>query len=514
MMQGSSQPERGAAESDWRTARRLYAVYSGVMARFDVGVPPCPELESPIDRTEQGIRGRVHNWLALMDNRCPVTFLRQVLQRDRVGTEANLRALIHRHLDRMHKTEFDRDKLDFLLVQYFAYHIPDDLNPGDLTLAEVAAVLEPVLGSCRLESTHWLKALDELTADVAKCHCMQDLVDYRIIDRGRELKAAAGERFFEPTALVAFARYNILLRRAFFYSLRADLEVVHRNVARLEKLGVRSIDATRAGLSDHEALTSVRRICREWRNLLRTDYSGRHIFRSIKELRACTDRAVTAFLWKQKELKTREDLRKAKELAEREHVADAARLGIQLEVDLAESNAEEEAREAALLEEEPIPETTVERAYPQLIVDSDPILGTPARYRIPEVLSRIRSQVTKASVNIDPVPVRLTKSSIRLASWEAKAFLVEEDERVYAVKASVAGRLILQEAFDDFQDGASGDLAVALTIAHCEAGRMQEQIAQARDDGDVDSIIYLAATGQRLIELIREAEFAWTEEED
>jgi hypothetical protein len=122
--------------------------------------------------------------------------------------------------------------------------------------------------------------------------------------------------------------------------------------------------------------------------------------------------------------------------------------------------------------------------------------------------------VTKASVNIDPVPVRLTKSSIRLASWEAKAFLVEEDERVYAVKASVAGRLILQEAFDDFQDGASGDLAVALTIAHCEAGRMQEQIAQARDDGDVDSIIYLAATGQRLIELIREAEFAWTEEED
>jgi hypothetical protein len=314
--------------------------------------------------------------------------------------------------------------------------------------------------------------------------------------------------------MIAFARYNILLRRAFFYSLRADLEAVHRNMTRLEKLGVRSIDATRAGLSDHEALTSVRRICREWRNLLRTDYSGRHIFRSIKELRACTDRAVTTILWKRQEAKTRDDQREAKQAADREHIADAAKLGIQLEVDLSDNIAEEEARDAARLEEEPVPETTVERAYPQLIVDSDPILGTPARYRIPEVLGRIRPQVVKANIDIEPVPVRLTKSSIRLASWEAKAFLAEEDERVYTVKASIAARLILQEAFDDFQDGASGDLAVALTIAHCEAGRMQEQIAQARDDGDIDSIICLAATGQRLLELIREAEFAWTSEED
>jgi hypothetical protein len=55
-------------------------------------------------------------------------------------------------------------------------------------------------------------------------------------------------------------------------------------------------------------------------------------------------------------------------------------------------------------------------------------------------------------------------------------------------------------------------MAAALTIAHGEAGRMQAKVAEAKDLRAMDQVVCLAATGQRLIELMREAEYAWNEE--
>ncbi|ABF40781.1 hypothetical protein Acid345_1780 [Candidatus Koribacter versatilis Ellin345] len=512
MTSASPQSEPRTATSEWRTARRLYAIYSNVIAHFDVGVPPCPDLECPIDRPDFGSRGRIRNWLNLMDNHCPVTFLRQVLQRDPIGTEANMRALILRHLDRPHKTEFDRDKLDFLLVQYFAHCVPDDLSPGELTIAEVGRVLEPVLGHWSPVTPYWLKPLEDLAEDVAKCHCMADLDEFKILERGRDVKTVVGNRFFEPPALIAFTRYNIILRRAFFYTMRADLEMIRVNLVRLQKHGVKSIDGTRAGLSEREALSSVQRICQEWRSIFRTDYSAGHVFRSIKELRACTDGALAEIKRKHEEEQAKEGRRKAKESAEQD--SEAVSLGIQLEVDLSDNVTDEELNRAlSVFEHEADPENTVERAYPELTVDADPIAGTPARYKIPDVIGRIHAQIVKAQEGAaKPLSVRLDNSAIRLASWEVKAFSVEEDDPVTAIRRSVAARLILQEAFDDFQDGFTADLRVALTIAHAEAGRMQERIAEARDARDLDLIVFLAATGQRMLELMHEAQFAWNEE--
>lgn len=515
MIATGPQSELRTAISEWRTARRLYAVYSGVIAHFNVGVDPCPDLESPIDRLNDGVRSRIRGWLTLMDTRCPVTYLRQVLQRDPVSTEANLRALIRRHLDRPNKTSLDRDKLDFLLVQYFSQCGADDFNPDEPTLAEVGRVLEPVLGHWQAVTPYWLKALDQLAEDVTKCHCMQDLADYNILDRGRDLKSVAGARFFEPPALIAFTRYNIILRRAFFYTMRADLDAVRLNVARLEKLGVTSIDATQAGLSEREAIQSVQRICVEWRSIFRTDYSAGHVFRSIKELRACTDNALAETQRKRREDKNRREATgaqaKAREAAEHACADEAERLGIHLEVDLSEDLTDEELDRALSVIEE-APENTVEHAYPELAVASDPVAGTPARYQVPAVIARIQEQARSTPENgYEPVTARLTSSSTQLAPWESDAFFMQ-DEPSAAIQASVAARLILQEAFDDFQDGYHGDLPVALTIAHGQAGRMQERIAQARDARDTVRIIDMTATAQRLLELISEAEFAWNEE--
>ena len=49
-----------------------------------------------------------------------------------------------------------------------------------------------------------------------------------LLEQGRLLKDEAGPMFYDPAALVAFCRFNFLLRRAFIRMLHADLSAVRR----------------------------------------------------------------------------------------------------------------------------------------------------------------------------------------------------------------------------------------------------------------------------------------------
>ena len=63
-------------------------------------------------------------WFEQIDGHVQVWQLRQLLQSTSLQNEENLRYLIVRHLDKKQKSEADKDKIDFLLVQYFAHCAP------------------------------------------------------------------------------------------------------------------------------------------------------------------------------------------------------------------------------------------------------------------------------------------------------------------------------------------------------------------------------------------------------
>src|SRR5438270_8874426 len=130
----------------WRTARRLYAIYSELKRTFEIEMPLCADLEYPVDRSEPEVTGRVRQWFDQMDTRVQVWQLRQLLQSTNLQTEENLRELIHRHLSKKEQTDIDRDKIDFLLVQYLAHCAPHGLYEQQITPEQVAHILEPVLG--------------------------------------------------------------------------------------------------------------------------------------------------------------------------------------------------------------------------------------------------------------------------------------------------------------------------------------------------------------------------------
>src|SRR5579864_5128028 len=143
----------------WRIARRLYAVYIELDRTFELDIPTCPELEEATDSPEADARERVLQWFDQIDGHVQVWQLRQLLQSTNLQNEENLRYLIARHLEKKNKNESDKDKIDFLLVQYFAHCSPHGLN--ETSLEEVARVLQPALGRLAQSFPDWAPSLDD-----------------------------------------------------------------------------------------------------------------------------------------------------------------------------------------------------------------------------------------------------------------------------------------------------------------------------------------------------------------
>ncbi len=59
-----------------------------------------------------------------------------------------------------------------------------------------------------------------------------------VIEKGRQLKLGAAHNYFEPAALVAFTRFNFLLRRCFFRTMHRDLNAILDGLRTLELRGV------------------------------------------------------------------------------------------------------------------------------------------------------------------------------------------------------------------------------------------------------------------------------------
>jgi hypothetical protein len=269
----------------WRTARRLYTIYAELDRTFEIGVPLCRDLEYPVDRSEPEVIERVRQWFDEMDSHIQVWQLRQLLQSTNLQTEENLRDLIHRYMVKPQRTEIDRDKIDFLLVQYFAHCAPHGLYERQITLEEVGRVLTPVLGSLPAKFPSWVDELDARLEQLNQCKSLEHLQDSGALVEARELKLDAGKEYFETTCLIAFTRFNFLARRAFFRAMHLDLHAIRNSINQLEQLGFSAVDCSEAGLSGRESLEQIRHLVHQWKTPFRAPYSGGSSFLQLIQLR-------------------------------------------------------------------------------------------------------------------------------------------------------------------------------------------------------------------------------------
>jgi hypothetical protein len=287
--------QRSSVAAEWRTTRRLYPIYVAIAREFQLGDPPCESLKEVNERSEPDVLERIGEWLADMDPRIQAHHFRQLLQTsDLASSEEKMHTLVDRYLDQEHRTEHDRDKIDFLLNQYFAVCAPPSFHDREVDLEEVAEVLEPILGECPTSLPEWLQPLEQLIADMQRCRALADLKRQRVIERGRELKTASGDRYFGPSALLAFTRFNYLLRRACFRLVESDLGAIEAGLWELGARSVYFVDCTSVQLSPQEPLSNLFQLCLNLRKPLNLDYSVDNSFDLLMELRATIERALAA----------------------------------------------------------------------------------------------------------------------------------------------------------------------------------------------------------------------------
>ena len=192
---------------------------------------------------------QAQQWLNDMDERIQVHQLRQFLQTSSLVDPDGLIALLQHFLAKTPHTDSSRDKIDFLLVQYFSQLAPTELDDNSADIAYVAQALEPVLGKVELKTPVWLNALDRVLDSARRCRSLDELLHGGVLEQGRKAKAQAGDLFYLPVALVAFTRFGYLMRRAFFRLMLADLNNILDGLTELEEKGVETIDCRRAQFS-------------------------------------------------------------------------------------------------------------------------------------------------------------------------------------------------------------------------------------------------------------------------
>jgi hypothetical protein len=279
-----------SCEEQASTISALRPIYSALVREFVIEVTTCP-VDVEFSPSPESVE-HANAWFQQVDAQIQVHQLRQFLQTTPLANEAVLRHLLAHHTQKTEKSASDRDKTDFLLVQYFSLCAPSGLEDADVDLDYVAQVLEPVLGPQQAQVPAWLTSLESIMQSAARCRRLSELLHSGALEQGRKLKSQNAARYFQPSAMAAFARFSFMVRRIFFRLMHDDLNAIQDGLRELDRRGVATIDCRRAQFSAEEPVGRLRMICQSWKVMFHAEYSSGQPLRMLVDLRAAVDDAL------------------------------------------------------------------------------------------------------------------------------------------------------------------------------------------------------------------------------
>ena len=113
---------------------------------------------------------------------------------------------------------------------------------------------------------------------------LREILKTNFIEQGRKVKETAGGMFYDPAALVAFIRFNFLLRRTLIELMHADLIAIRAGLGQLQASGARIIDCHHLGLSATEPLSKISSIADEWKQPFQKEYTERSVSQAFDKL--------------------------------------------------------------------------------------------------------------------------------------------------------------------------------------------------------------------------------------
>jgi hypothetical protein len=475
-----SNPTETNQKTQWTEARSVFPIYLALAKQLGIPIPfaqrNLPETPEPELFTE------VQAWLDAMDKRVIVYQLRHLLQMTTLNaSESSLKALIERHLRKPTKTHFDRDKIDFLLVQYFALCAPAKIYHKRIEPPDVAEVMNPILGDVAPAKLVWCEPLEAMIEALHGFRSLREILKTNFIEQGRRVKESAGGMFYDASALLAFIRFNFLLRRTLIELMHADLIAIRSGLSQLEVAEVRIVDCHSIGLSAAEPLAKVRKLADEWKQPFQKEYTERSVnqaFEKLLGLRADVDAALEKL---------------------------AARKSDRAVIDLGNGSAPETQKTSAWEPNSPLPSRAQDRASQ----DASEKAAAPPALDFEACMEQIWEQLiaTPPVRGRTMTTVKISETRILLSSWEVAAFVSETGGSAEDLRRAVAARAMVSAATAMAKEkGHKFALDKALAVGRVEASRLQDRVDFAKAAKDTEAAVNLGISTKRLLSALDEAE--------
>jgi hypothetical protein len=461
----------GPGQEQWDETRSLFPIYVALAKQLTMEIPLAQDKRVLPEKPDASVFNQIQTWLDSMDQQVQVYQLRHLLQMTTLNaSEAGLRGLIQRHLRKPSKTNMDRDKIDFLLVQYFALCAPAKIYHKQIELEDAAQVMKPVFGLVDTKPVAWFEPLEKMIAALRGFRSLREMLKTNFIEQGRKVKETAGKMFYEPSSLLAFIRFNFLLRRTLIELMHADLIAIRAGLTQLDSAGVRIIDCQQFGLSVAESVTKIRQIADEWKQPFQQEYTERSVneaFEKLLALRSDVDRSLERVV-----PKTSANIAPAASDAIPRVPSPAANSG------RGPQDSASRAQSTGALDFE----SCLEQIWEQLIAAPP---------------SRGRSMTT----------VKIGTARILMSSWEVAAFVSEDGPSAEDLRRAVVARaLITAEMEAARESGNATALDRALSVARVEVSRLQERVDVAKQAKDTEAAVNLGISTKRLLSALDEAE--------
>ena len=276
----------------WSAIRSVYPIYTATAEEFGLPAPPYQSLDEVAGESETSVIQAVQKWLDAMDEQIQPHQFRHILEgTDILSSEDKLRALVQRHLGKRNRSDADREKLHYLLNHYVCVCSPPSFRDRDLSIDEIAEVLEPVLGECPAFVPQWLRPINNLIEQMPRCMKLEEL-RASILEPGRDLKAGTADMYFGASALVLFTCFNYSARRTFSRLLMSELDAIEQGLGELEARGMSFVDLSPAGLSEQQPLSGVRELLDELRTAVAPPYATSVEGEKTRTLRMALDAAI------------------------------------------------------------------------------------------------------------------------------------------------------------------------------------------------------------------------------
>ncbi len=512
MAAGFLQVASGPADlaSQWKEARLVYPLYAAFAAQFDLLPLPYPPGELPPARPTRSVFDSDLKWLDAVDQKVLAYQMRQIPSEILNASEESLRALINRQLRKENKSDTDRDKIDLLLVQYFVLCASADLVRKEVTLMDVARLVQPLLGDADVTPLEWCEPLEQILEKIRNCTSLRDMLEEGLLEQGRMLKESAGHLFYDPAALVAFCRFNFLVRRGFIRVLHADLGAMGQAIASLEDKGVKTVDCRSAGFSAAETTAQLRHFCENWRQPFQKDYtqsSVRRAFEQLLALRADLEDALRGGPSRANpDLSVASaDKREAPNVLSSDQGKTAPGSSMPAAKEIARAPKPKMRPEASLSTATGVTEPPHDAVgvspqappAPDIVADPGKCLEAIWEQLIAAPPSRGRSMST----------VVLQDTKVLLSSWEVTAFVNEGGQDAEDLRRAVVARALLALASDRRKrSGDEGALASALALAQAEVSYFQGRVEQAKRAKNTEAAVNLGISTKRLLSFMEEAE--------